>query len=62
MKAAEGLKRNLQAMIQKAHRALNAARNHYKTADYDFASSKAVSDWRHGSEALIDKNNTERRR
>ena len=41
MKAAEGLKRNLQAMIQKSHRALNAATNHYKTADYDFASSKA---------------------
>jgi uncharacterized protein (UPF0332 family) len=41
MTMAEGLKGNLQAMMQKSHRALKAARTHFKTGDYDFASSKA---------------------
>ena len=41
MREQRELKRQLKAIIQKAHRALASAKTHLKQKDYDFASSKA---------------------
>lgn len=49
----EGVRLEIQAMMQKGHRALSAARDHLEKKDYDFASSKAYYAVFHFVQAIL---------